>query len=308
MTMNVQIREPCGVLIVNKHKGVTSHDIVNQIRHLYGTRRVGHTGTLDPLATGVLVVLIGRAAKASEYLVCDRKKYRAVLRLGLTTDTEDVTGKILTKTEQIPCPDEVFRVCSEFRGEILQIPPMYSALKVGGQKLVDLAREGKTVTREPRQVTIHSIKCIKGDNNFDYTLDVDCSSGTYIRTLCADIGQKLGCGAVMAELTRLESGGFSLDNGYTVEELKEKKSEELPDLLIPVESLFASLSEVRLPAFYEKLCRSGCEIYQKKIGTDYLIGERVRICDESGAFFALGELREYPDGSAVKSIKTFDLG
>ena len=299
--------EPCGVLVVNKHKGVTSHDIVNKIRRLYGTRRVGHTGTLDPLATGVLVVLVGRAAKASEYLVCDSKKYRAAMRLGLTSDSEDVTGNILTTSEDIPAADEVEAACAKFVGDIKQIPPMYSALKVGGKKLVDLAREGKTVERLARDITIHSLGVSRTETKTDYVLDVNCSSGTYIRTLCADIGAALGCGAVMAELERREAGGFDIENSHTVEELESMMPEEREALLIPTEQLFATLREARLEGFYEKLSRNGCEIYQKKIKTHFEVGERVRMLTASGEFYALGEVREYEDGSAIKAIKLFDI-
>lgn len=301
------IAEPCGVLLVNKHKGVTSHDIVNKVRRLYGTRRVGHTGTLDPMATGVLVVLVGRAAKAAEYLVSDKKRYRAVMHLGLTTDSEDVTGNVLTESREIPSRDKVISACGAFVGNISQVPPMYSALKVQGQKLVDLARKGITVERQAREVTVYSLTCTPCDAESDYILDVECSSGTYIRTLCADIGASLGCGAVMAELKRTETGGFSLQESYTMEDLQSKESAELQSLLIPTESLFSSLPKVCLPAFYERLFRSGCEIYQKKIETDLPVNTRVRVCREDGRFFALGEVREYEEGSAIKSIKLFEL-
>jgi len=299
--------EPCGVLVVNKHKGVTSHDIVNKIRRLYGTKRVGHTGTLDPLATGVLVVLVGRAAKASEYLVCDSKKYRATLRLGLTSDSEDITGNILSQSDNIPNFEAVQTVCAEFVGNIKQIPPMYSALKVDGKKLVDLAREGKTVERQARDITVFSMNVAPTDVNTDYTLDVHCSSGTYIRTLCADIGARLGCGGVMAELERREAGGFSIEKSVTVDELETMSDSERQALLAPIEELFSSLPEVRIEAFYEKLSRNGCEIYQKKIKTDFPVGERVRMTTKSGRFYALGEVREYEEGSAIKAIKLFEL-
>lgn len=299
--------EPCGVLLVHKHKGVTSHDIVNKVRRLYGTRRVGHTGTLDPMATGVLVVLVGRAAKAAEYLVADRKRYRAVMRLGITTDSEDITGNILSETKDLPNAEQVIATCQTFVGNISQVPPMYSALKVQGKKLVDLARQGITIERQAREVSIFSLSCTPCEKTSDYVLDVSCSSGTYIRTLCADIGKALGCGAVMAELERTETGGFSLEESHTLEELQSKDEAELRSLLIPTESLFASLPSVNLPSFYERLFRSGCEIYQKKIGTALENNTRIRICREDGTFFALGEVREYEEGSAIKSIKLFEL-
>ena len=301
------MNEPSGVLIVDKHTGLTSHDIVGKVRRLYGTRKVGHTGTLDPDASGVLVVLIGRAAKAAEYLVADTKKYRARLRLGITTDTEDASGNILTSSEDIPDTEKVFEVCNRFVGDIKQIPPMYSALKKDGQKLCDLARRGIVVEREARDVTIHTLICTPTDTPTDYILDVFCSSGTYIRTLCADIGAALGCGGIMAELRRTEAGGFSIDEAHTVAEIEELCETERVSLLSPVESLFESLPKICLSAFFEKLCRGGCEIYQKKIRTDLPTGQRVRICDESGRFFALGEVGEYEGGTAIKAIKTFEL-
>lgn len=299
--------EPCGVLLVNKHKGVTSHDIVNKIRRLYGTKRVGHTGTLDPLATGVLVVLVGRAAKASEYLVCDSKKYRALLRLGLTSDSEDVTGNILSVSEDIPDSEAVKKACASFVGNIKQIPPMYSALKVGGKKLVDLARAGQTVERQARDITVFSIDVAPTSEKSDYILDVHCSSGTYIRTLCADMGASLGCGAVMAELERREAGGFEIEKSHTIDELEAMTEDERFSLLIPTEQLFSTLPEVKLENFYEKLSRNGCEIYQKKVKTNFNVGDRVRMLTGDGEFYALGEVREYEEGTAIKAIKLFDL-
>ena len=298
--------EPCGVLIVNKPAGMTSHDVVGAVRRLYHTRKVGHTGTLDPMATGVLVVLIGRAAKAAEYLSVHQKSYRAVLRLGLVTDTEDVTGQTLTTCADIPAPEQVTAVAKTFTGEILQTPPMYSALKVGGQKLVDLARKGIEVERVARPITVHALTCAHLQNA-DYTLEVTCSSGTYIRTLCADIGKALGCGGAMAALDRLSVGEFTLDRAVSPDALAEMSDDERLALLLPIESLFADLAAVRLPAFFEKLCRNGCEIYQKKIGTAHTAGTRVRLCSENGTFFALGEVREFESGSAIKGIKYFDV-
>ena len=305
--MEKTLNEPSGVLIVDKHTGVTSHDIVGKVRRLFNTRRVGHTGTLDPDASGVLVVLIGRAAKAAEYLTADTKRYSATLRLGMTTDTEDASGEVLTTCEDIPDSRKVLDTCRQFVGDIKQIPPMYSALKRNGQKLCDLARQGITVEREARDVTVFELLCTPTDIPTDYRLDVFCSSGTYIRTLCADIGAALGCGGIMAELRRTEAGGFPIDKALTVARLEEMSYDERLGCLIPTESLFAELPAVRLSEFFEKLCRGGCEIYQKKIRTDYPIGSRVRLCDANGAFFALGEVAEYENGSAIKAIKTFEL-
>ena len=300
-------KEPCGVILVNKHKGVTSHDIVFKIRRLYGTKKVGHTGTLDPLATGVLPVLLGRGAKASEYLLSETKKYVAELRLGITTDTEDITGKVISECGEIPTRERFFEACSHFTGEIMQVPPMYSALKVNGKKLVDLAREGKTVEREARKITIFLITpSVVNENDGLYKIEVHCSKGTYIRTLCADIGAFLGCGATMTELERIESGSFKLCDAHTIDELEKMSDEEKMSLVMPVESLFEEAELVALPDFYARLCKSGCEIYQKKIKTSYPVDAFVRIADKNG-FFALGQVKEYEQGTAIKALKLFRL-
>ncbi len=303
--------EPDGVLIVNKHAKATSHDIVGDIRHIYHTRKVGHTGTLDPMAEGVLVVLVGRAAKASEYLVSDRKTYRATLRLGLTTDTEDTTGTVLTTSDKLPDAETVKAVCREkFVGRISQIPPMYSALKVNGQKLCDLARAGKTVERQAREIEIFSLECKEiADTPSDYTLTVTCSSGTYIRTLCADIGASLGVGGVMASLTRLEAGGYRIEDAVSVSTLREESTAALYARLLPTESLFYTIPRLPLPAFFERLIRNGCSVAQKKLRTHFSVGERIRLCSADGCFFGLGEVipsEEDPSG-AIKCIKLFSL-
>ena len=298
--------EASGVIILNKPAGMTSHDCVNKMRRLFDTKKVGHTGTLDPMATGVLPILIGRAAKAADFLTAENKLYRAGLRLGLVTDTEDTTGSTLSESHDIPSEDEVRRVCADFVGEIMQVPPMYSALKVGGQKLVDLARRGVTVEREARQITVHSIEVEATGAPADYILTVACSKGTYIRTLCADIGAKLGCGGCMSSLERLGSGSFSIADSHTLGELAELEPEERIKLLRPVESLFEELPELKLPEFFERLSRNGCEVYLKKIGAELPLGARVRLIGENG-FYALGEVMEFDAGLAVKVIKLFEL-
>ncbi len=298
---------PGGVLAIHKGEGMTSHDVVNKVRRLYNTKRVGHAGTLDPLATGVLVVLVGRAAKACEYISSDRKTYKATLRLGLTTDTEDITGEVLTKSENIPDSETVRAVCREFVGNLKQIPPMYSALKVNGQKLYDLARQGVVVEREARDITVFALECEATDVDSDYILTVTCSGGTYIRTLCADIGAKLGCGGVMATLERAEACGISLDECHTINEIEKMSESERQAVLLPTERLFDDLEAVKLPTFFEKLFRDGCPIYQKKIKTELPVGSRVKICSENGKFFALGEVVEREEGTAIKSIKIFEL-
>ena len=301
------IKEPCGVLIINKPEGPTSHDLVNKVRRLYSTKKVGHTGTLDPMATGVLVVLIGRAAKACEYSLSDRKRYTATLRLGIETDTEDTTGNILKEYSVCVTESDVKNILYSFKGKIKQIPPMYSALKVDGKKLCDIAREGGTVEREAREIEVYSISAERIEDT-DYKLEVECSAGTYIRTLCADIGKALGCGGAMASLERSAACGFSISEAHTIEEIEELSIEERLALLRPVEEIFSELYAVKLSGFYEKLFRSGCEIYLKKAKLpESPVGTRLRVLDSKGGFFALGEVREYENGLAVKSSKLFVL-
>lgn len=292
-----------GVLILNKPSGITSHDAVGKIRRLFGTRAVGHTGTLDPMASGVLVILTGSATKASEYAMRHNKTYRAGMLLGIVTDTEDTSGSILEKSDDVPSENEVLDAVGKFRGDIMQTPPMYSALKIGGKKLCDLAREGITVEREARPVHIYSIEAHREDDR-NYILDVSCSKGTYIRTLCADIGAALGCGAAMSSLVRTGAAGFSLADAVTLEALERMSASERFALLRPTESLFCDLATVVLPDFYARLARNGAEIYQHKIKTDFPPETMLRVYDKDG-FFAIGEVRLYEEGSAIKLIKRF---
>lgn len=306
--MNDGRAEPCGVLVVDKPSGWTSFDVIGKLRRLYGTRRIGHTGTLDPMATGVLVVLVGRAAKAAEYVAVHDKSYLAGMRLGITTDTEDTSGAVLSRYDgALPSADEVRRAADGFVGEIMQTPPMYSALKVNGRKLCDIARGGGEVERTPRPITVHSLSVEPRAEAGDYTLMVECSAGTYIRTLCADIGASLGCGGVMSDLRRLAVGGFTLEGAHTPEEIEAMDEAARAGLLLPTETLFEDHPAVDLPPFFERLFRSGCEIYQKKISTHHPIGERVRVRRADGSFFAIGEVREYEAGSAIRPLKLFEL-
>lgn len=293
-----------GVIIVNKEIGPTSQGVVNRVKRIFGASKAGHTGTLDPMATGVLPVLIERGVKASEFMLTSDKHYIATLLLGITTDTEDVTGETLTHSDDIPTEGEVISAVESFVGEYMQTPPMYSALKVGGKKLCDLARDGITIERQPRQVTIHSIN-VGRINDREYSLDVRCSKGTYIRTLCADIGAMLGCGGAMKTLCRASASGFTLEDAHTLTELENMTDAEREACVFPVEYIFRDLREVRLPAFFARLAHSGLEIYLKKIGLDIPLGTKVRLSDEKG-FFALGEVREFDDGLAIKPIRQFE--
>lgn len=302
---NTPTLEPSGVLIVNKHAGATSHDIVNKIRRLYNTKRVGHAGTLDPMATGVLVVLVGRAAKASEYAHTQDKTYRATLKLGLTSDTEDITGECRATGRPIPDEQTVLAACRSMLGKSMQTPPMYSAVKQDGKKLYELAREGKTVDREAREIEVYSIDA-QHISDDEYTLECTVSKGTYIRTLCTDIGGKCGCGAVMSSLIRTNAGGFDISRSHTVDELNDMDRDALISLLHPTEELFYDYPIVTLDDFFYKLCYSGCEIYQKKIRTSYPVGQYVRLYSKDG-FFGLGQVREYDQGTAIKCEKLFVL-
>ena len=279
-----------GVVIINKEIGPTSQGVVNRVKRIFGASKAGHTGTLDPMATGVLPVLIERGVKASEFMLSSDKHYIATLLLGVTTDTEDVTGEVLTESDNIPTEAEVLSVIEGFVGSYMQTPPMYSALKVGGKKLCDLAREGVTIEREAREVIIHSLTATR-INEREYTLDVHCSKGTYIRTLCADIGARLGCGGAMKTLCRASASGFTLADAHTLAELENMTDSEREACIFPVEYIFRKYDEVKLPAFFAKLAHSGLEIYLKKINLDLPLGTLLRLSDDKG-FFALGEVRE----------------
>ena len=293
----------CGLVIVNKSEGPSSQAVVNRVKRIFGASKAGHTGTLDPLATGVLPILLGRAVKASEFLLTEDKHYGATLLLGERRDTEDVTGELLSSSDEIPTEKEVLSAVQSFVGKIKQTPPMYSALKVGGRKLCDLAREGVTVEREAREVSVYSIDAKKLSER-EYFLDVKCSKGTYIRTLCADIGEALGCGGVMKTLVRLSAAGYTIDKAYTVEQLEALSDTEREAAVRPTEEIFEKYEIVRLPDFFARLAHSGLEIYLPKIKADLPLGTLVRLYDKEG-FFALGEVREFEDGRAIKPVRKF---
>ena len=243
-----------GVIIIDKPQGKTSHDIVGIMRKKFGTRRVGHTGTLDPMATGVLPICIGNATRASDMLTESDKKYRAQLLLGKRTDTLDIEGDVLEERAVNVTEQEIRDVIDTFIGEIDQIPPMYSAIKKDGKKLYELARQGIEIEREPRRINIYSIDII--DINIPYiTVDVHCSKGTYIRSLCDDIGTRLGTGAVMTELRRTYTAGFSIDDAYTIEQLD--AIEDLSKTLKPTDSLFADLPQIHLNEKQERSIVNG---------------------------------------------------
>ena len=274
-----------GVIIIDKPKGKTSHDIVGILRKKFGTRRVGHTGTLDPLATGVLPVCIGNATRAADMLIESDKKYRATFLLGKRSDTLDIEGQITEENEVSVSEEDVRRVVSEFIGEQDQIPPMYSAIKKDGKKLYDLAREGIEIEREPRRINIYSID-ICDIALPTVTIDVHCSKGTYIRSLCDDIGTKLGCGAVMTELRRTYTAGFAIEDAYTIDELD--KLEDLSGTLKTTDSLFLSLPEIHLNEKQEKSIINGVRMTWRN-GKE---GETYRVYAPDGRFLCISRLED----------------
>lgn len=243
-----------GIVIVDKPQEWTSQDVTARLRRVFNTRRIGHGGTLDPMATGVLPVFVGRGTRGVEFFEHAEKAYEATLLLGRTTDTEDVFGNTLTEQEVSLSEEEFLAVLPRFRGKILQVPPMYSALKINGQKLCDLARKGKEVERQPREIEIFELECLKFTGN-TARLRIKCSKGTYIRTLCKDIGQALGCGGCMQALRRVQAGEYTIGEAVPLQELLE--TEDPGKYLRSVDSMFRNYPAVTLTANQEKRCRHG---------------------------------------------------
>lgn len=303
--------ERSGLIVLNKPAGITSHTAVAIVRRLFGAEKAGHTGTLDPQASGVLPVLIGRAVKAAEFLTESDKHYRATLTLGATTDTEDATGAVLSRAETVPDEAALRAVIPRFRGEIRQIPPMYSAIKVGGRKLVDLARRGETVERESRPVTVYRLEAERIDEK-NYALDAVVSKGTYIRTLCADIGAALGCGGIMSSLVRVEACGFTLDEAITPDELAALSDEERAARIVPTEDLFPAAKKISPDPFFVRLLRCGLRVETRKLGlAGAPVGARFRLYDGE-RFFALAAICP-PDetknevGTVLAPLRQFDI-
>ena len=243
-----------GIVIVDKPQGWTSQDVVAKLRGVFQTRRIGHGGTLDPMATGVLPVFVGRATRGVEFFEHAEKTYEAVLQLGITTDTEDTSGTVLEEKEVRISEADFLAILPQFRGKIQQIPPMYSALKVNGQKLCDLARKGKEVERQPREIEIYRLECLEFSGTTARLL-VHCSKGTYIRTLCKDIGAALGYGGCMAALRRVTAGEYTIDEAVTLAELVEAENPEA--YLRPVDSMFRNYPAMTLSPKQEVRCRNG---------------------------------------------------
>ena len=287
---------PSGIIIIDKPAGWTSHDVVGKLRRLLGEKRIGHAGTLDPMATGVLPVFVGRATRAVEFAETGEKEYRATLRLGQVTDTQDVTGTVLETRPVHVTPEEVEAALAPFRGEIAQIPPMYSALKQNGKKLYELARAGKTVERKPRNITIYALELTGRLSETDFALRVVCSKGTYIRTLCHDIGAALGCGGTMAALRRTRSAGFGLDQAVTLETVAAAaEAGDASGLLLPVDAYFADRPALTVDAFGETRCRNGNDFPWPCAPGEY------RVYGPEGDFLMLGRAED----GVMHTIKSF---
>ena len=285
-----------GIVIVDKPQGWTSQDVTARLRRVFQTRRIGHGGTLDPMATGVLPVFVGRGTRGVEFFEHAEKTYEAVIRLGLTTDTEDTSGTTLEEKEVHISETEFAEILSQFRGKIMQVPPMYSALKVNGQKLVDLARKGKVIERQPREIEIFELTMLEF-SGITARLRVCCSKGTYIRTLCKDIGEALGCGGCMAALRRVQAGEYTLEGSIPLRQLLDisEAGEDVEHLLRPVDTMFASHEKLRLNEKQARLVKNG-----NAFASDCPDGT-YRVYAPDGEFLALCRAE---DGK-VSTIKSF---
>lgn len=281
-----------GIVIVDKPQGWTSQDVTARLRRVFGTRRIGHGGTLDPMATGVLPVFVGRATRAVEFFEHAEKTYETVLLLGKKTDTQDVTGTVLEERAVDVTKSQVEEVLTRFRGEIMQVPPMYSALKVNGQKLCELARKGKQVERQPRPVTVYELTVLSFENN-RLSLRVRCSKGTYIRTLCEDIGEALGCLGCMEALRRTQAGEYRLEDAVALEDLLESSTPE--SCLRGMDTMFARYPAVKLTANQEKRCRNGNSFTRPMPDGIY------RAYGENGEFLMLAKVED----GVMSTIKSF---
>ena len=283
-----------GIIIIDKPAGWTSMDVCAKLRGILKTKKIGHAGTLDPMATGVLPVFVGQATRAVSFAEGGEKEYVAGLRLGRTTNTQDTEGQTLTQSPVTVGRKELEAVLPRFTGEISQIPPMFSAIKINGQKLYDLARQGKEVERKARAVTIFALEVVEQVSKTDYILRIRCSKGTYVRTLCHDIGQALGCGGCMFSLRRTMAAGFTLDESVTLEQMQEGGEA----LLRPTDSLFRDRPDYRLKTEkQEERCRNGNPFF---IQENLPEGE-YRIYGREGEFLCLSRLQ----GDTMTSLKNF---
>lgn len=293
-----------GILNVLKPAGMTSFDVVAYLRGLLEIKKIGHAGTLDPMAVGVLPVCIGKATKAIEFMMDKDKLYRAELTLGITTDTQDSTGNVLSFCD-VECTDEeIDKAIASFEGKYLQLPPMYSALKVDGKKLYELAREGRQVERKHREVHIYLSRVIRVDraDGVRVLVDVHCSKGTYIRTLCADIGERLGCGGHMSFLLRKKAGSFDINSAYTLEGLLQMKEKGLVgQAFSSVDSIFKKLDGITLDDIQAKKFRNGMEL---AVPGHLSASRHVRVYCARGGFMALGSLKRI-EGKIYLKVRKF---
>ena len=289
-----------GIVVIDKEKGYTSHDVVNVIRRIYGTRKVGHTGTLDPDATGVLPICIGKATKVCDMLTFSDKEYVARVCLGVQTDTQDMTGEVLKRSDVSVTYDKLCEACEKFKGETDQLPPMYSAIKIGGKKLCDLARKGVEVERKTRKITIHNLEISDFDGT-EFTMRVSCSKGTYIRTLCHDIGISLGCGGAMKELRRTKASIFDLGSSHTLEELKDMNEDQLRNVLMPVDSVFSDYPMLKISDEVKKRVCNGATGFLKADKGTY------RVYDKDGVFLCIATVFDSEEKSKnpIKLTKAF---
>lgn len=280
-----------GILCVNKPEGWTSFDVVAKVRGIAHTRKVGHAGTLDPMATGVLPLFLGIATKACDVMPGEDKAYRTTFRLGMTTTTQDRTGEVLTQTPSAVTEEQLRAALLSFCGEIEQIPPMYSAVQVNGRRLYDLARAGREVERKPRKVTIYALSLLSFDEAHQTgVLDVRCSKGTYIRTLCHDLGAALGVGATLTALERYEAGNFSLSDCYTIEELQQFEEQGvLEEKVLPVEQVFLQLPKIRLNAVQSVKFQNGVKLDLNRVRYKKVDGLH-RVFDAENHFLGLATL------------------
>ena len=269
-----------GIIVIDKPQGWTSMDICAKLRGMYREKRIGHAGTLDPMATGVLPVFIGRATRAVEFADKGDKEYVAGLKLGIVTNTQDTSGEVLESHPVNVTPEQLEEALAKFRGDIEQIPPMYSAIKVNGKKLYELARKGKEVERKPRPVTIHALTLEEQISPDEFVIRVRCSKGTYVRTLCHDIGQVLGCGGTMSSLRRTMAAGFTLEQAVSLDTVQ--NSEDRISLLLKVDAYFSEYPALTVAGSAEKKLRNGMTLVMPQLEPG-----QYRVYGESGEFIAL---------------------
>lgn len=275
----------CGVICINKPQDFTSFDVIAITRRAAGTRKIGHGGTLDPMATGVLPIFIGRAAKTADLIPSLDKRYVAGFKLGLTSETEDIWGTILTENDKTVTREELLLAVGTMQGNIMQVPPMYSAVKVGGKKLYELARQGIEIEREARPITVHSIELLSYDEKERKgVLDIHCSKGTYIRTIISDIGAKLGTGAVMTSLQRTLSNGFTLADCTELEDIRSMTPDDIEKLIIPTEKLFSGYEKIVLNGKQRKMFMNGIVLDTGRMNISYPENTDISVYDEKGVF------------------------